>query len=143
MNQWGVSKLHTNTGKTMQAILQNVISRSTEQEAIKRLVTPEEQRVDDIAKKFAEGWESWNIFDTGRSMKYRHCQRPYLLTKEQVNLLKSVWINQYEWAIARGETFDPLRMDNMGSTRTCYREFLWQVSIHANGSGTFEVLVRK
>ena len=37
--------------------------------------------------------------------------------------------------------YDLPSMDNMGSTYQ--REFLWQVSVHANGSGTFEILVRK
>lgn len=110
----------------------------TEQETSERPPTPEEQRTDDIAKKFAEGWENWNVFDTGYFLKYK---RPYALTKKQVDWLRSVYVKQSKWGESRDKAYDRPSMDNMGSTSQ--KEFMWQVSVHANGSGTFEVLVKK
>lgn len=116
----------------------NVTPAPTEQEALERPATPEEQRTDDIAKKFAEGWENWNVFDTGYFLKYK---RPYTLTKKQVDWLRNVYVKQFKWGGSRDKAYDRRSMDNMGSTYQ--REFMWQVSVHANGSGTFEILVRK
>jgi hypothetical protein len=126
-----------NSGREqVQPIIKTVAQ--TEQETSERPPTPEEQRTDDIAKKFAEDWENWNVFDTGYFLKFK---RPYALTKKQVDWLRSVYVKQFKWGESRDKAYERRSMDNMGSTYQ--REFMWQVSIHANGSGTFEVLIRK
>jgi hypothetical protein len=105
---------------------------------LERLPTPEEQQTDNIAKKFAEGWKNWNVFDTGYFLKYK---RPYTLTRKQVDWLRNVYVKQFKWGVSRDKAYESLSIDNMGTTYQ--REFIWQVSVHRNGSGTFEVLVKK
>lgn len=116
----------------------NMMPTLNKQECSERPATPEEQQTDEVAQKFAEGWQNWNVFDTGYFLKYK---RPYTLTKKQVDWLRSVYVKQFKWGESRDKAYDRPSMDNMGSTYQ--REFMWQVSVHANGSGTFEILVRK
>ena len=95
-----------------------------------------EQPADEVAKKFAENWETWNVTDHGTHLKYK---RPYLLTKKQVDWLRNVWIKQYKWGSARDRAYESRTIDNLGGS--CEGKFLWQVSVHLHGSATFEVLV--
>lgn len=116
----------------------NVMSAPHKQGSLERPPTPEEKRVDEVAEKFAKGWENWNVFDTGYFLKYK---RPHTLTRKQVDWLRNVYVQQFKWGVSRDKAYDRPSMDNMGSTYQ--REFMWQVSVHANGSGTFEILVKK
>lgn len=119
-------------------ILSATITEPTTEKTPERPATLEEQQTDKVAKKFAENWRSWNVCDTGYFLKYK---RPYTLTKKQVDWLRGVWIKQFKCGESREKAYDRLSMDNIGTTYE--REFIWQVSVHRNGSGTFEVLIKK
>lgn len=97
-----------------------------------------EEQADEVAKKFADNWKTWNVTDTGAFLEYK---RPYTLTEKQVSWLRSVWVKQYKWGKSRDRAYESRSIGNIGQTRE--REFLWQVAIHLNGSGTFTILVRK
>lgn len=132
-----MTTLSTTTRKHSE-IISVVKTPDAVKETSERPATLEEQQTDKVAKKFAENWKNWNIYDTGYFLKYK---RPYALTKKQVDWLRSVWIKQFKCGESREKAYDRLSMDNIGTTYE--REFMWQVSVHRNGSGTFEVLIKK
>ena len=95
-----------------------------------------EQQTDEVAKKFADNWETWSVTDHGTYLTYK---RPYLLTKKQVDWLRDVYVRQYKWGSARDRAYESQTINNVGQSRE--REFIWQASVHLHGSATFEVLV--
>ena len=74
----------------------------TEEKTSERPLRAEEQRADDIAKKFAENWENWNVFDTGYFLKYK---RPHPLTRKQVDWLRSLYVKQFKWGESRDKAY--------------------------------------
>lgn len=93
-------------------------------------------KVNEISQKFAEGWEKWDHTDRGGYLYY---QRPYCLTRKQVDWIRSAWLKQFKWGKDRNKAEEQRTLDNLGCSRE--RLILWQIDIHKNGSGTFYVVV--